>query len=252
MGKGGFPQEHINEIHGSWYDPSNPVGKYSGTLKDDTYPWMQRDADTADLVLVMGTSLGGLNADQMATKPAERSLRGLSLGTVIMNLQQTGQDGKATLRMFGKTDDLMKLLLTELQLSQPSMIRMPCWPTTNFWLVPYDADGVRVEDGSRARMWLDLTPGSSIRITPGHNIQGAQQPAFMHIGASQDTFYNGKCRPPAEGLGTVVSRDEATASYNLSIEGTFMRLGIWWLTAAARGGPKTLPIVNAEPEFDNA
>ena len=29
-----------------------------------------------------------------------------------------------------------------------------------------------------------------------------------------------------------------------------MRLGIWWLEAAARGGPKTLPIVNAEPEFE--
>lgn len=29
-----------------------------------------------------------------------------------------------------------------------------------------------------------------------------------------------------------------------------MRLGIWWLEAAARGGPKTLPIVNAKPEFE--
>ena len=29
-----------------------------------------------------------------------------------------------------------------------------------------------------------------------------------------------------------------------------MRLGIWWLEAAARGGPKTLPIVNAQPEFE--
>ena len=26
--KAGFPQEHINEIHGSWFDPSNPVVKY--------------------------------------------------------------------------------------------------------------------------------------------------------------------------------------------------------------------------------
>jgi NAD-dependent SIR2 family protein deacetylase len=66
--KAGFPQEKINEIHGSWYDPSNPVVKYSGTLHDKCYPWMEHDADTADLVLVLGTSLGGLNADQVATK----------------------------------------------------------------------------------------------------------------------------------------------------------------------------------------
>ena len=40
------------------------VVKYSGTLHDRSYPWMREDADTADLCLVLGTSLGGLNADQ--------------------------------------------------------------------------------------------------------------------------------------------------------------------------------------------
>merc|ERR550514_689500 len=69
-------------------------------------------------------------------------------------------------------------------------------------------------------------------------------------GASKDTIYRGQRRPPAEGYGTVVARDDATSSFNLSIEGAWMRLGIWWLEAAARGGPKTLPIVNAEPEFE--
>jgi hypothetical protein len=28
-----------------------------------------------------------------------------------------------------------------------------------------------------------------------------------------------------------------------------MRLGVWWLEAAMRGGPAKLPIVNADPEF---
>merc|ERR1712093_299411 len=36
--KAGFPQECINEIHGSWYDPCNPVVKYSGSLRDRSYP----------------------------------------------------------------------------------------------------------------------------------------------------------------------------------------------------------------------
>ena len=52
--KAGFPQEAINEVHGSWYDPHNPVVKYSGSLHDEKFPWMQKDAETADLVIVLG------------------------------------------------------------------------------------------------------------------------------------------------------------------------------------------------------
>merc|ERR1719375_1886404 len=118
--KGGCPQECINEIHGSWYDPSNPVVKYSGTLHSRACPWMENDAETADLVIVLGTSLGGLNADQVATNAARRSLprfqggpRG-ALGTVCINLQQTSEDGEMTLRLFGRSDDLLPILLQEL------------------------------------------------------------------------------------------------------------------------------------------
>ena len=168
--KGGFPQECINEIHGSWFDPSNPVVKYSGTLKDDAYPWMRRDADTADLVLVMGTSLGGLNADQMATKPAERSLAGGTLGTVIMNLQQTEQDGKSTLRIFGETDMIMKHLLRTLGLRAPKLSQ-PRWPQQNRVAVPYDANGRLLEPNDKTpeppKMWLDLSVGQRVKITPG-------------------------------------------------------------------------------------
>merc|ERR1719238_1936158 len=113
--KAGFPQHKINEIHGSWYDPSNPVVKYSGTLHERAYPWMENDAETADLVLVLGTSLGGLNADQVATNCAERSLFPTGgLGTVCINLQQTAEDGKMTLRLFGKSDDLLAMIIKEL------------------------------------------------------------------------------------------------------------------------------------------
>merc|ERR1719240_1276325 len=57
--KAGYRQEDINEIHGSWYDPSNPVVLYSGSLRGDLFKDMKRWADTADLVLVLGTSLSG-------------------------------------------------------------------------------------------------------------------------------------------------------------------------------------------------
>ena len=50
------------------------------------YPWMREDARTADLALVIGTSLGGLNVDQVAVNAAEHSRAAGGLGTVCINL----------------------------------------------------------------------------------------------------------------------------------------------------------------------
>lgn len=236
--KAGFPQECINEIHGSWYDPSNPVVKYSGTLHERSFPWMEDDAETADLVLVLGTSLGGLNADQVAENTAERSRNvgaGGTLGTVCINLQQTPQDSKMTLRLFGRSDDILPVLLEELGF-EPLRPSKTHWPHVSRVLVPYDAEGRRVPEGSR-KMWLDLNDRQKIKITPGHNIQGAKQPQYMHIG---------KAKP---GLGTVLQRDESTSCFSLSIEGANMRLGLWWLDAAMRGAVEVLPIVNQNPAY---
>mmetsp|Transcript_66102 Transcript_66102/g.138068 ORF Transcript_66102/g.138068 Transcript_66102/m.138068 type:complete len:681 (+) Transcript_66102:166-2208(+) len=323
--RAGFPQSLINEIHGSWFDPSNPVVKYSGSLHDRSYPWMRSDADLADLVIVLGTSLGGLNADQVATKCADRSLlppdpelgviapgawvrakppgkaavyRGLvtkvkddsidvrfadvdsdddseedsdglgdvvtlsrkqpieltnsgsgSLGTVCINLQQTPQDGKMTLRLFGKSDDVLKLLLKELGYA-PQVAKAPQWPSVHRVLVPYDKDGRRLpKDTSQPMMWLDLNPGQAIRITPGHNIQGARQPVYMHIGASQPYTHKGETRRPAPGHGKVKQYSSESTSFVLSIEGVQMRLGVWWLVSAIKGDVEVLPIVNLQPEF---
>lgn len=244
--KAGFPQERINEIHGSWYDPSNPVVKYSGSLHDRAFPWMERDAADADLVLVLGTSLGGLNADQVATRAAERSLQGCALGTVCINLQQTDQDGKMTLRLFGRSDDVLAELLLELGFGRPDF-GLPAWPAESRALVPYGADGRRTQ---RGRMWLDLREGQLVRITEGHNIQGARQPQYMHIGARKTTTYKGLTRPPAVGRGRVVKREDDTSSFRLDIEGAQMRLGIWWLDVASRGVVEVLPVVNQNPVFE--
>jgi len=245
--KAGFPQEDINEIHGSWYDPSNPVVKYSGTLKEEQYPWMQEDAQTADLVLVLGTSLGGLNADQVATNPAHRSVDGDALGTVMINLQQTAQDGKATLRLFGKSDMCLELLLLEFGLK--NIKRTPAtFKKEAHVLVPYDKDGKRTTNGDK--MWLDLRDNAKIKLTPGHNVQGAQQPAYMHIGAKKPiTLPSGAVRKNGPGHGSVIGRDDATCSLKLNIEGVVMTLGQWWIEAAMRGGPASLPVVNIKPRM---
>jgi hypothetical protein len=250
--KAGYPQECINEIHGSWYDPCNPVVKYSGTLHDRAFPWMEDDALTADLVLVLGTSLGGLNADQVCTRTAERSLlsgpRG-ALGSVIMNLQQTEQDGKMTLRFFGKSDDILGILLQELgfgRLDTDAQI----WPRESRVLVPYDSEGRRLKGDSVRRMWWDLRDGQRVRIASDHNIQGARQPQYMHIGASKSFTYKGVTREPGVGLGSVVRRDEPSSSFLLNIEGVQMRLGMWWLDSAMRGALERLPLVNEKPVFE--
>jgi len=236
--KAGFPQECINEIHGSWYDPSNPVVKYSGSLHQRAFPWMEDDAETADLVLVLGTSLGGLNADQVAELAAERSLNvSGALGTVCINLQQTPHDGKMTLRLFGSSDDILPMLLEELGFD-PLKPAATHWPDVSRVLVPYDSEGRLIPTGSK-KMWLDLRDRQKIRITPGHNIQGAKQPQFMHIGKSKP------------GFGSVLQRDESTSSFSLSIEGANMRLGLWWLDAAMRGAVDVLPIVNERPVYEN-
>lgn len=61
----GYPQDGLNEIHGAWYDPSNPVVQMSGNLRGDLFEWLREWEERADLVLVLGTSLSGMNADRM-------------------------------------------------------------------------------------------------------------------------------------------------------------------------------------------
>merc|ERR1712091_659285 len=109
-----------------------------------------------------------------------------------------------TLRFFGRSDDVLSRLLKHLGFAsfRPGA---PKWSTPSRVLVPYDAEGKRVPDGSR-RMWLDLNDGQKVRITPGHNIQGAKQPQFMHIGKK------------APGHGAVQRRDEHTCSFQLVVE----------------------------------
>lgn len=175
---------------------------------------------------------------------------GGGLGTVCINLQQTAQDGKMTLRLFGTSDDILRLVLQDLCYS-PLPAQPPVWPKVNRALVPYDADGRRLPVGAGRRMWLDLRRGQKVRVTPGHNIQGARQPQYMHIGAKKPVTVKGETRQPGVGLGEVARRDEETSSFVLQIEGVQMRLGIWWLEAAMRGGVEALPVVNQKPVFED-
>lgn len=289
--KAGFPQEKINEIHGSWFDPANPVVLYSGSLKSDAYPRMRHDADTADLVIVVGTSLGGLNADQVAIKTAKRSLKpGGALGTVMINLQQTEEDGKASLRLFSTTDSALSRVLEKLGLAEVSQCRCggkfcrerngymyrtaeTASSDTHWWdlslmdeagkmrkverpvfapdrvaIVPYDRHG---RLSQTARMTLDLRDGQPVKLTDDHNIQGAGQPQFLHIGATEPynrpAAYGGQMMVNGPGRGVVQSYRKDFSAFMLVIEGVSMVLGVWWIEAARRGQLEKLPVININP-----
>lgn len=234
--KAGYRQEEINEVHGSWYDPSNPVVKYSGCLRGDLFEDMERQAETADLVLVLGTSLTGLNADQCVTNAAVRSRHGNALGSVIISPQKTAQDGKAALRIFAKSDDVMLALAKEFGFGPRSIGRsrgVKCsadlFPKHNKVLVPYDKNGVR---SSTVQTYWDLSPGQSIRISSFNNLSGAHQP--------QDARITDKT------VGTVNGRDPRSCSIGLNLGGVQKRMGLWWLETAMRGGVEYLPVVNVD------
>merc|ERR1719204_1588657 len=216
----------------------------SGITRRDIYSRMSSAIATADLVLVLGTSLSGLTADQVAVSAARRSREGRSLGTVVINLQQTPRDGEATLRMFANTDPTFEALLALLGLK---MVEESTGRPENIAVVPYNRDGKRSE---RVRMVVNLNKGTEIRLHPDHNCQGSRQPKLLHVYGRSGGFepFQVVCRPPGPGNGTVEEYDPVLSGWEITIEGVTLLLGGWWLEAAKRGGPDTLPVINLSPE----
>ena len=239
--KAGYPQEDIYEVHGSWYDPSNPVVCYDGIMRGDLFSRMKKASDTADLVLVLGTSLSGLNSDQIAIDAARRSCAGENLGTVIVNLQQTARDGIATLRMFSETDHVFTALLENLGIKLEDNCKEA---PENCVFVPYNANGNR---SGKLRMYLDLTEGQQIRLNPDHNCQGSRQPKLRHIYGKGAQEFQEVTRKPGPGKGFVGKYLSALSAWELKIEGVPMLLGRWWLETAERGNLDSIPVVNIDP-----
>ena len=52
----------MNSIHGDWFDISNPVVQFSGSLRSDLFDDMLKKERRTDLCLCLGTSLSGMNA----------------------------------------------------------------------------------------------------------------------------------------------------------------------------------------------
>ncbi|CAF0977902.1 unnamed protein product [Adineta steineri] len=114
--RAGYPQAKLNEIHGSWFDKKNPVVLMEDAIKPELYEWLNEWAEKSDLVLAMGSSMCGMEADSIATRVAEREG---TLGLIIVNLQKTPHDHLAKIRIFAPCDKVMASLARKMNLKTP-------------------------------------------------------------------------------------------------------------------------------------
>eukprot|EP00927_Polykrikos_kofoidii_P049652 TRINITY_DN43689_c0_g1_i1.p1 TRINITY_DN43689_c0_g1~~TRINITY_DN43689_c0_g1_i1.p1 ORF type:complete len:734 (-),score=77.81 TRINITY_DN43689_c0_g1_i1:370-2535(-) len=166
--KAGAPQHALNEIHGAWFDPSNPVVHFRAELRPDLFRWMLEEELRADLVIAVGTALCDTpsTADRVvvtAANRAENHVNGLHLhlGAVVVGLQQTRLDHRVQLRVFGLIDDFFTMVAEELW-------GKPWREHATVRTFPPKAIGDRETrswlDGNRVR---DMVPGQQVWITAG-------------------------------------------------------------------------------------
>ena len=143
--KAGCSQEFLLEVHGSWYDPANPVVRGKGRLRGDLYERLVREGQEADLVVALGAPVTAGVVTELLQSAAQRSLAGLSLGSVLVSPRQTGLDGEASLRLFSPAQPLARLLLQALSLpASPGPPCLQCGPTLSA--------RVRYDRGDMARL----------------------------------------------------------------------------------------------------
>lgn len=237
--KAGFPQHRINEVHGAWFDPSNTVVPMSGTLRSDLFDWMEDIANETDLCIAVGTSLSGMSADQTFETPAtEYAENGVGFGGVIISIQRTQLDDKASLRIYSKIDQVMALLAKEMELTdlrpcKAYKLNIPKEKKAgkDRFLVPYDRDGNLTEDPSEMIVW-DLRVGKRMKVTAGAGVgfEGNVKAKYgVHYVINLPCQYQKKDR------------------FGKGIKGYTM--GAWWVQTAVNGLWPKLPVVNVSPKL---
>jgi len=252
--KAGFPQHELNEIHGAWFDPSNPVVPMSGSLRGDLMEWLEEWEEKADLTLALGSSLCGMNADRMVTSIAERAAEGKALGTVIISLQRTQHDDSSALRIFAKIDVVMNMLAKHMQLTvdphdTPCVIDIPKAAIVQpcIYRVPYDpVTGKKTSNG--VTMNWDLRNRAKIILTHG---PGAGFEGEIHSSAGQGHYLqaasvDGKlCAKPLPNIVAVFPciREGDIKHGNKKYMCNYA-FGNWWIECATKGQFPRLPFVN--------
>jgi NAD-dependent SIR2 family protein deacetylase len=234
--KAGVSQTLINEIHGSWFDPCNPVVKMYESLRQDLYDDITEVEQETDLVIVLGSSLAGMSTDRIVHACSDRSLntrrRDKQFGSVIISLQRTPHDSESSLRIFATIDRVMELLASELshELSKSAVDQE--LPTSSLGTnrtdhgdedvfdVPYDSVGMLIDGPHATRRQWDLREGSKLIVTLG-------------VDHGQEAVILGK--HPEGHYKVSVQRNGAPASIRY--------LGNWWIEAALAGEVPHIPLV---------
>lgn len=230
--KSGFPQEKINEIHGAWFDPSNPVVKFGGNLRNDLFEWMSQVEDKIDLCLSLGTSMSGMTADKVASIPAQKSRRKprTALGTIIINLQKTPLDSQSLIRIWAKIDDVFKLVAKELELGEIKALRAPIYQG-DVYEVPYNDQGLL---DHTVRMIWDLREGADVFIAyPKASNYGVKGKVDKKRGEHYSIYF---VEEIVIGQGTIK-------------ENVLRLLGNWWVESAINGTVPYLPVININPKL---
>lgn len=247
--KAGVPQHIMNEIHGAWFDPSNPVVAMSGNLRTDLFSDLLRCEREADLVMAIGTSLSGMNADRVVSTVASKA-RGKGkkpLGSVIVSLQSTPHDANSSLRIYALIDDVMSLLAEELGVQvTPQSISNATGDTVHqpdplitklvgakkvdvdVFSVPYDLDGNRAQE----HRVLDLREGARVKVTEGPN---KGQFASV-VGRNADGHWRLRITHAFKTRSDTQRATPATF-------GEVRLLGSWWPVAAAKGELESIPVM---------
>lgn len=206
----------------------------TGSLRNDLMDWLLEWEKKADLVLAMGTSLCGMNADRVVTTCAQKYVkRHKGLGAVIVSLQRTQYDELSSLRIYAKIDEVMALLAKEMNLHvRPQKMYVPvvpkeCVVETDVFRVPYDSNGEFTKDKSKWQLW-DLRKGSEVRVTEG--------PGKGYVGVVTGKRSDGQYRI------TLPLQREGHKD-NGKVWSVYV-LGSWWLETAVNGRFPLLPVVN--------
>lgn len=241
--KARIPQNKINEIHGAWFDPSNPVVPMDGSLRNDLLTWLLEEEQQADLVLTMGTSLCGMNADRVVRTASEKyTSQNKGLGSVIIGFQQTQLDDVCSLRIFARIDEVMLLLAREMNLDVNIKPYKFISSLNHCYQLAYDP--ITGKKDSSKSFNLCLQTGARIKLTsgPGENYVGTvirtpmppRRMGSVNGGGPNNYAYSYTLQLPCTRENS--PQQGKTMSY--------YALGGWMIEAAMRGELNMLPIVN--------
>lgn len=250
--KAGFPQACLNEIHGAWFDPSNPVVDMDGTLREDLLEQLLEWEESADLCLALGSTLCGMNADRIASSVAQRQRGGQGQGLVIVNLQQTQFDHFCALRIFARIDDVMQLVADELQLPEKAaapataMARSAFRGGSGTFQMPAEFDLAFPAAGAPAAF-------EGVDVFEVAYPKGMRGPQMTRLDLQAGAVLRIVRQPKwdAERVGSVVKVLGRTHSGDWELEfpgGVKRRLGAWWVRAALAGDVDSIPVTSDEPE----